>query len=324
LTDNQGRYRLANVPPGRYYIMAGVVGEATYYPATSRPNAEGATIVTVAPGSTTDNLNFRLLLDIGRRVSGRVTPNTGLAPDVKATLAGSRVEEHLTVPLAADGSFEFGRVPPGTYLLSLFPPPAGLMPASVAVRDVDITGLQIVPPPTRTVTGRIVVQNGPIPEGILGFYTTQTYVGAAINPDGTFSVKLHAARHRADVAGMPVGYSLNSVRLGNEDVTQGFTVANADVSGITINVTAPRRLPRVRGRVVGLPPARLAAARVEFTGPIVGTLETGLQGDGSFEFPAVTPGLYTMRLLQVPEFQPMRVAVVGRDVVDVQASVSPR
>src|ERR1043166_5249145 len=34
MTNGQGRYRLANIPPGRYYIVAGLIGQATYYPAT--------------------------------------------------------------------------------------------------------------------------------------------------------------------------------------------------------------------------------------------------------------------------------------------------
>ena len=35
LTDEQGRYRLANLPAGRYFIVAGVIGQATFYPATT-------------------------------------------------------------------------------------------------------------------------------------------------------------------------------------------------------------------------------------------------------------------------------------------------
>jgi protocatechuate 3,4-dioxygenase beta subunit len=32
MTDSEGRYRLENVLPGRYYIMAGFVDLPTYYP----------------------------------------------------------------------------------------------------------------------------------------------------------------------------------------------------------------------------------------------------------------------------------------------------
>src|SRR3954464_8137202 len=41
LTDNQGRYRLTNIPPGRYLLVSGI----TYHPTTL--DADMATIVTV-------------------------------------------------------------------------------------------------------------------------------------------------------------------------------------------------------------------------------------------------------------------------------------
>ena len=31
-TDDQGRYRLTNLPPGDYLIAAGLIGVGTYYP----------------------------------------------------------------------------------------------------------------------------------------------------------------------------------------------------------------------------------------------------------------------------------------------------
>ena len=38
VTDNAGRYRLDNVPPGRYYIIAGLLDSPTYYPGVSTMN----------------------------------------------------------------------------------------------------------------------------------------------------------------------------------------------------------------------------------------------------------------------------------------------
>ena len=325
MTDNQGRYRLENIPPGRYYIMAGVVNEPTFYPASKATNAEGAAIVTVAPGATPNNLDFRLLWPIGRRVTGRVNQSAGPVKGQTATLSGSRVDELLTVPVDASGAFEFGRVPPGLYLLGLFPPPPGLAGMVVRVGDADVNGLELVPPPTRTVSGRVAAQNGgPIPRALLAFYTPQSYVSAQINPDGTFSLKLHAARHRVDLAGMPVGYSIASVRVGSTDASQGYEVGKTDVAGIVVTVAGPNPPPRVRGRISGLPAARLSATKVELTGPIVGAIETQVQQDGSFEFAAVVTGLYSVRLPQVPEFAPIALAVVTRGVTEVQLTVPNR
>jgi hypothetical protein len=325
ITDNQGRYRLTNVPPGRYYILAGVVNEPTFYPASKNTNAEGATIVTVASGATIDNLNFKLLWSLGRRVSGKVAPNSTPFKGQTATLSGSRVDDLLSAPVDANGNFEFGRVPPGVYLLSLFPPPPGLAGVVLRIDAADIAGVELVPPPTRTVSGRIVAQDGgPIPRAILGFYNPQSYVGSPINADGSFSVKLHSARHRIDMGGMPVGYSIASVRSGPADVSQGFEVGNADVSGIVVTVAGPNPAPRIQGKISGLPAARLSSTKVELTGPIVGSLEAQVQPDGSFEFPRVVKGLYSLRLPQVPEFAPMNLAVISSDVTQANVSVPPR
>ncbi len=321
LTDKDGRYRLVNIPPGRYYIVAGAIGEATYYPAAA--DGSTATAVTVAPASTTANLDFKLLRRFGGKVSGRVKPNTN-EEQVKATLLGGRLEELLDVPVTADGTFEFGHVPPGTYLLGLFPRPPGLASVVVKVGDADVSGLEIVPPPTRAVTGRIVVQNGPLPHALLQFSTPQGYVDATIKPDGTFTTRLHAARHQVELGGMPVGYSVASIRLSSIDASKGFVVGNADVSGIVITVASPSRLPRVQGVITGLPAARLTSTRVEVTGPIIGSLETAAKQDGSFEFAAVIPGLYRLRLIQVPELAPINLLVAGWDTTKVQVVVPGR
>src|SRR5262245_36789371 len=55
LTDNLGRYRLLNIPPGRYFI----VSSSTYYPTTTDPDR--ATVITVTPGSNTPNIDFKLM-----------------------------------------------------------------------------------------------------------------------------------------------------------------------------------------------------------------------------------------------------------------------
>src|SRR5262245_11863893 len=200
LTDSQGRYRLANIPPGRYYIMAGVIGDGTYYPSVA--NMPGATVIPVAAGSTTSALDFRLLKPFGRKVSGHIKPSTGDAR-LKATLFGGKLEEVLQAQVDPNGSFDFGHVPPGTYLLGLFPTPPGFSSVAVTVADADVSGLELALPPTRTVTGRIVVENGPLPRALLEFSSGKGYiVGASVNPDGTFSARLHAARHRVELAGM--------------------------------------------------------------------------------------------------------------------------
>jgi hypothetical protein len=302
--------------------LAGLTGLPTYYAGDGAGSLNPASIVTLTAGQSLQNIDFKLLADIGRTVSGQINLGSAMAKDQTAVLTGSKVEEFLQTPLRSDGSFEFGRVPSGTYLLSTFPPPPGIVPISVTVRNSDVKGLELYAPSTHTVTGRIVMQNGgPIPVSILGFYNAQSYIGATVEGDGSFSVKLHAARHTADVAGLPVGYRLTLVRIGTNDVTKGFTVGNADVSGLIVNVAGPLSLPRVKGKIDGLPIERTLAARVELTGPIFGSLQAAIASDGSFEIPKAVPGLYKVRLLQVPEFTPVELVVTNKSITHLQLKV---
>jgi hypothetical protein len=317
LTDNQGRYRLTNVPPGRYFIWS----QGTFYPTT--PDADRATVLTVAAGGTIDNIDFKLMRQFGGKVSGRITPKPDAGTRVKASLSGVELAEVLEVPVAADGSFEFGRAPRGVFLIDFFPSFPGLGAYRVQVGEGDVTGLELVRPPTHKVSGKIAMQNGPIPHALLEFASAKSYIGARINPDGTFAVQLNSARHEIELAGMPVGYEVTSVRAGSNDVTKGLVVGNSDVSGVVINVAAPRQLPHLRGRITGLANSRLSSTKVEITGPIIGALEAPVQQDGSFEFAALTPGLYSLRLAQVPEFVPMNVVVTPSDA-DIQVVVPSR
>jgi hypothetical protein len=158
-----------------------------------------------------------------------------------------------------------------------------------------------------------MVEKGPLPRAFLAFSTPQSYVEGTINPDGTFAARLHSARHRVELAGMPVGYSVVSVHVGSQNASETVFVGNSDLSNVLITVGAPRDLPHVRGRITGLANTRLSSTKAQLTGPIVGTLETAIRPDGMFEFPAVTPGMYRLTLSQVPELKPMSVVVTWRD-----------
>jgi hypothetical protein len=320
MTDNQGRYRLGNIPPGRYHIIAGVIGDGTYYPAAA--NTAAATLITVNPGATTPNLDFRLLKPFGRKLGGHVKPSNSGAQII--TLVGGKLDDVLQAPVGQDGAFDFGHIPEGAYSIGLFPTPPGFASLPVTLGATDIPSLDVVLPPTHAVTGKIVVQNGPLPRALLEFSSPQGYLaGATINPDLTFSARLQAARHRVELAGMPVGYSIASVRVGSQDATQALVVGNADISNVVITVAAPRTLPRARGKVSGVSNDRLSSAKVELTGPIVGKVETQVRPDGSFEFAALTPGMYSLRLPQVPEFSSIPLVMTWNDA-EVEVPVKAR
>ena len=117
MTDNQGRYRLENVLPGRYYITAGFVDLPTYYPGV--PAVSGATVVNVLSGTPVTGINFAVANSVGVTVSGRVRSSTGtlgVGGQPVALIGGTPPVQQTTT--AADGSFQFLRVRPGSYQLT--------------------------------------------------------------------------------------------------------------------------------------------------------------------------------------------------------------
>lgn len=307
VTDRDGRYRLA-VPPGRYLVVAGLIGRGTFYPSTTDiDKAEALTVTDVS----TPNIDLTVQAFPGARVAGRITPPPAPGAREYAALAGVNLGEMLEVPVREDGSFEFGRVPEGNYLLNVFPNPPGQASLPFRVQRRDVTSLELVRSPVRKVSGKIVVEKGPLPVALLGFSTAQGYVSAPIRDDGTFSVGLHAATHRVELAGLPVGYAVRSVRAETTDVTSdGITVGDRDLENVTIDVAVRRQLPALRGRFVSS--ARGAdRARVEVTGPIIGTLQAPVAADGTFEIPALPPGLYRARPAGRADVAPVEVVVTS-------------
>jgi hypothetical protein len=300
LTDNEGNYRLQELLPGRYFILAGAAPNGTYYP--DADNVRGAMPIAVESGIEV-NANFKLLHRLGGKLSGRVKADMAMLGPKTATATGGPLEDLLEVPVKPDGTFEFGHLPPGKFLVSLYPPTPGIASYPVTVGEADVSGVELVPLPTKSVTGRITVRNGGLPWGILGFYTEKTYVGGTIKPDGTFKVDLHSATHQIDFAGLPVGYSLASVRIGDQDVTrQGITVGNADVSDVIIAVNAPRHLATIKGKITGLAPDKFSSTIVELTGATsITRFHADVQQDSTFEFPSGTPGVYTLTLKGIPD-----------------------
>src|SRR4030095_13364423 len=108
-TDSNGRYRLADVPVGRYYIVAGFVDSPTYYPRGTGP--AGATPVNVTVNATLANIDFRIEKpSTGLSVSGRVitesNPSFGGAIQVMLSGGSASGYTNLNVPAKLDGSFE--------------------------------------------------------------------------------------------------------------------------------------------------------------------------------------------------------------------------
>ena len=295
-TIDLGEFRIANLPPGRYFVSAtarrsdpiqalvnaGRGGRAgrgilpagggrggpvetiedyvtTYYP--NLMDANGASPLDLVAGSEMRGIDIRLRKTRFHRVAGSVsglpaaTSAVADTPQAKAKgkqgkaadfLAGSGGVILTLTPRsgggrqiagaavnAADGTFEFPAVPPGSYyIVAQAPGPAqqrvtGRAPVDVGNSDVSSVAVRLQPavaiagkvtvdstqPAVRLSSVRLTftpVEQGPGNQGRNG----QTQLA----DDGSFQTELAADAYIVEAGGLPDGYHLKSVKLAGREM----------------------------------------------------------------------------------------------------------
>jgi hypothetical protein len=234
-TDNTGRYRLADVLVGRYYIVAGFVDSPTYFPRGT--TAARATPVSVTANATVANIDFRIEKpSTGVTVSGRVitesNPSSGTIQVSLSGGGGSGGYTNLNVPVKLDGSFDFVRVRSGTYTISVGPTPIPEQ-RTVVVVDKDVTG----PGASHSVDdrgqrSRCRRRRWPHPELRLSFSggNRQIQAGYYQGANQSFRVTLPEGYYVTTVSGMPSGYFLKSLTTRDVSLLSApLHVARTDV-----------------------------------------------------------------------------------------------
>jgi hypothetical protein len=216
------------------------------------------------------------------------------------------------VVIGAGGTFEFANVRPGRYQI-VVGPRVTMAPVTVNVTDKDLTDVRVVVPLSRDVTGNVSVDGaGPHPRFQVIFNRVDvtgtnpvTLIGTA-----TFNVALPLGQYRVTTNGLPTGYNVKSIMLGNVDaLNQPITVTAAaiPVLSIALGVSSPPPWVKVSGRVTGG-----TATNVGMIGPaMVDSLNGAVGADGTFEFPMVLPGNYTARIVPPIALAPPTPVTVG-------------
>ena len=287
-TDDAGNYRLIALPPGEYVVM-GVLRETwmsdekqprplgyapTYFPGTG--SATEAQRIKVAPGQEAAAIDFTLTATRASTLSGTATGSDG------APLAGGNVTLMYEVSgptfasmsmagstrVGADGRWTLRDVPPGEYSLRAAGPVGGERASEsavlrIAVQGADLSGLVLNADAGIVISGTMVTDTGePLPKGQLGISTgfataepsqVRTTPGkddGIVAPDGTFARRSMTGAVVVRTTGLPRGWALRSVMVGNHDYA-GLPLelhAVQPIAGITVVIS--NRLPTVRGRLV--------------------------------------------------------------------------
>jgi TonB family protein len=246
------------------------------------------------------------------KVSGRVIGlNRGQGAGPRLTLSGVSfpLQEVPDTAINADGSFEFLRVLPGTYTARVTPTIPVPSTTIVVPSGKDLSGVEIIIPALKEVTGRVVVEGlSQIVPRLTFTLTPSDTLGRAFplgnlssagiaQPDGTFKVTLPEAEHRVTLT-VP-GYSVRSLTYGSTDLLRDpLKISNGQsqelhvtlvpsstggsagvVGGVLGGVTggvlggvlvAPGEIPQVINNVVPSPPSPPPApTRVRVGGNVI-------------------------------------------------------
>jgi protocatechuate 3,4-dioxygenase beta subunit len=285
-SDDRGEFRVFGLMPGDYVISAIMrnmvmsVGNPnpndasdgflpTYYPGTANP-AE-AENVSVGVGQEL-SLQFALLPSRMARITGTVVDSQGRPVttgfvSLRSVADNGMIMSATAGQLGADGGFVLSNVAPGTHYVDVRPAPRGsgaqveFASVPVTVGSDDVRGLRITTGPGAMISGRVIFEGTAARTGGVTALrvTAQQSDGRPIftmggDPaasglvadDGTF--RLGGATGQVLFrAIVPPAWTLKSVTLDGEDITDTPMDASGDIADLRIVLTD--RLTDVSGSV---------------------------------------------------------------------------
>ncbi|MEO5922900.1 MAG: carboxypeptidase regulatory-like domain-containing protein [Bryobacteraceae bacterium] len=190
-TNDQGEYRVANLAPGRYYVVVSgarlglpassskTANVTTYYP--NAPDPQGAAPVDITPGSEVRGLDVRLRQGAVFSIRGKAVDANGapvIGTIVTSVPAGDQGGTNILSALnrapsqtrAPEGTFEIPNLPPGTHVLQVLtnitlngtPAPKMTGRLEVTVADSDVAGLIFPLSSGSIINGKVSLENGDI------------------------------------------------------------------------------------------------------------------------------------------------------------------
>lgn len=285
-TDDTGHYRILNVLPGEYFVMAllretwtagperKAFGYApTFFPGMARP-AE-ASRVKVGIGEETANTDFALVAMPAATLSGMAsaadgTPLAGARVSLSLDLMGPQGGMSMSAggaTVAADGSWRMRGIAAGEYQLEVSSQEPNRPPArasmTILLQGQDLDGITLVADPGGTVTGEIVTESGEaLPSSPTRLRVTAESIApdarpfgvlasddnGAVSTDGRFTLTGVAGRSVLRLQPLPRGWVVKRIEADGRDLS----AAPLEVRGgqtMTTKVVITNRFPAVSGRI---------------------------------------------------------------------------
>ena len=288
-TNDLGEYRLFGLNPGKYVISARyqppqsmgpgerAVGSAqaiqaveeayptVYYPNSTR--ADGASLVDVAAGAQMHGVDITLVHVRTVHVTGRV--NASLKAQQRRMLALMLIPRDngmftpRTVARVTDpkGNFELRGVPPGSYYLIGSYMEDGLRYAArtpVDVGNSNVEGVEVSFQPPSQIKGHVVVEaNGDLKGAALNLNLRPKDdepgiggAGAQVKDDLTFTIpNVGPDAYDVNIFGLPDGFYLKSIRMGEQDVTETGVDFSAGVPAAEMTIVLNPNAGKIEGTV---------------------------------------------------------------------------
>jgi hypothetical protein len=264
--------------------------------------AIAAKVVSINAGETNPNINFNLSKEVTVKLSGRVIRESALVPNVQQVRLNNGIPAQVqSVTLAADGTFVFPAVRPGSYDLVAVPL-NGVQPLEIVVGDKNLN-VDLTIPLMVSITGAINVDGGgPQPQFSLEFTRSAGPAYHAVfisSANGSITGRLPIGEYQLSLGSLPSGYSLKSVESDSTDLKrEHLTVSEAGMKPIIVGlgVSSPPPWVKLSGHLTGTGslPGGATLVLSSLSGGI--SVESVLKNGGAFEFPMILPGTYRGRV----------------------------
>jgi hypothetical protein len=260
-TDDRGQYRILNVTPGQYYVIAEPEARLArvFFPGTT--TMDRATQVTVLPGQERDSVNIVLPVQASSSLRFRLGGAALNAVDysvnflLRPIMGDVEQTQIFGPPLKPDanGVYEIPGLPQGTYDIALLWVSASTLTqprndkhhfkVTMGDRDLDI-GEIVIAPRTR-IQGRITVASGsPLSAqrvSLQSFEFWDPARAAAVAEDGSFTLEfVSEGQYIVSLRSLPSNLYIQAVRYANRDWHgSGLTIDGRDHGPMEIVIGGP-------------------------------------------------------------------------------------